>query len=251
VSYYGAPQDDELGALGIGTPEQAARQVVKQARAYDRPGRPALPAFELIASLAHEAPGPEGLHRQRQTSAVIESYLQAIRRVKGLLILDIQPGQARFLDEVRALEPYLLQPDVSVALDSEWSVPSGVVPGEAFGSTDASVVNSVAAYLSGLLRRRNLPQKLLIVHAFTEGMLKGESRLVSRPGVATVLNADGFGTPELKLGVYNRLAAEREGIPLRRRPFSGVKLFFREDTGLMDSQGVLGLRPQPDVIVYE
>ena len=40
----GAPQHDELGVLGIGTPEQAGAKLLRQARDYARPGRPVLPA---------------------------------------------------------------------------------------------------------------------------------------------------------------------------------------------------------------
>jgi hypothetical protein len=63
---------------------------------------------------------------------------------------------------------------------------------------------------------------------------------------------DGFGTAELKQGVYDRLSLP----PLRGPdtlggPYNGFKLFFREDTGLMSPRDVLALRPAPDVVVYE
>ncbi|MEA2365595.1 MAG: hypothetical protein QOI32_1107, partial [Thermoleophilaceae bacterium] len=51
VAYYGAPQDDELGILGIGPPERAARRLERQAKPFARRGRPVLPAFELIAAI--------------------------------------------------------------------------------------------------------------------------------------------------------------------------------------------------------
>ena len=38
VGYYGAPQHDELGALGIGTPADAARKLLAQAKPYERRG---------------------------------------------------------------------------------------------------------------------------------------------------------------------------------------------------------------------
>src|SRR4051812_28315703 len=34
VAFYGAPQDDELGELGIGSPSRAARRLTRQARGY-------------------------------------------------------------------------------------------------------------------------------------------------------------------------------------------------------------------------
>jgi hypothetical protein len=252
VAFYGAPQNPELGALGIGTPAQAARKLLARARGYSRPPRPALPALELISTIAHSAPGRDGLHRERQSDVVIRRYLAAARRARALLILDVQPGQADFFEEVRALQPYLTQPDVGLALDSEWSVPEGVAPGQVIGSTDAATINRISYYLARIVRRYRLPQKPLILHQFTEGMVKDDDQAVlPRPGVAIVSNVDGFGLPELKIDVYRRLAnpAAQSGRPTGL--FNGMKLFFEEDTNLMSPADVFALRPQPDVIVYE
>lgn len=60
VAYYGAPQNRELGALGIGTPDQAARRLERAARPYVQRSRPVLPAMELIATIAQAAPGRDG-----------------------------------------------------------------------------------------------------------------------------------------------------------------------------------------------
>src|SRR5688500_10677457 len=35
VGFYGAPQDEALGALGIGTPDEASKRLLEQARAYE------------------------------------------------------------------------------------------------------------------------------------------------------------------------------------------------------------------------
>src|SRR3954452_9297260 len=40
VAYYGAPQDAQLGELGIGTPAHAAAKLERQARPYARAGLP-------------------------------------------------------------------------------------------------------------------------------------------------------------------------------------------------------------------
>jgi hypothetical protein len=256
VAYYGAPQDPELGVLGIGTPEQATRKLLARAREYSRPGRPVLPALELITTLAHSAPGTDRLHRERQSDAVIRRYLGAARRARALLILDVQPGRANFIDEVIALQPYLAQPDVGLALDAEWSVPEGTVPGEVIGSTDAATVNRVSYYLARLVRQHRLPQKVLLLHQFTEGMIKDDQqKVLTRSGLAIVSNVDGFGTPEVKVGVYRQLVNSAPSPGAGRlstsRQFNGLKLFFEEDTNLMSPASVLALRPPPDVVVYE
>jgi hypothetical protein len=266
VAYYGAPQRDELGVLGIGTPERAASGLLRQARGYAQAegpaGRPVLPAFELIATLAQADPGQDGKYRLRQTPDVIKRYLAAVRKIKGLLILDVQPGQADFVDEVEALAPYLSQPDVELALDPEWSLPAGHVPGKEIGSTDAATVNTVSEYLAGIVRSRRLPQKVLIVHQFTEGMVTDRDLVADRPGVAIVHNIDGFGTQVEKSSIYGKLAyrvgagaagtigADGSAPPAASR-YNGFKLFFHEDTGLMTPQQALALEPPPDVVVYE
>src|SRR3954451_10426851 len=51
VAYYGAPQDPQLGELGIGTPDQAARRLMRQAGPYGR-DRKLMPALELITVVA-------------------------------------------------------------------------------------------------------------------------------------------------------------------------------------------------------
>lgn len=245
VAFYGAPQADELGALGIGSPDAAGRRLARQARAYRRPGRPELPAFELIAVVANGAPGSDGRYRTRQGPAVIRRYLAAARRARALLLLDIQPGRADFLDEMRALEPFLREPDVGLALDPEWHVGPGQVPGRVLGSVDAGVVNEVSARLARIVRERRLPEKLLVVHQFTRDMVSGRERLARRAGVPIVLDVDGFGTQAQKVAKYRELTRGTRGF------VAGLKLFYREDTGLMTPREVLRLRPQPQLVIYE
>jgi hypothetical protein len=256
VGYYGAPQHVELGALGIGTPEEAAKNLLKQAAAYSRPGRPVMPAFELIATLAQADPGADGKYRLRQTPEVISRYLAAVRKIKGILILDVQPGQAQFVEEVRQLGPWLIEPDVELALDPEWNLPAGHVPGREIGSTNAATVNQVSYYLARIRHLENLPQKVLIVHQFTEGMVTERDRVLDRPGVAIVYNVDGYGTADQKKNIYRQLAYRSGAGAGSTHPpgggrFNGFKLFYKEDTGLMSAAQALGLAPPPDVVVYE
>ena len=134
VAYYGAPQDDELGALGIGSPASAARKLERQARPYAEPERPVLPAMELIAVTAAAHPGEGERYNTRQDAAVIDRYLRAARKAKALLVLDIQPGRSDFYTEARRLERWLAEPDVGLALDPEWRMGPGQIPGQVIGS---------------------------------------------------------------------------------------------------------------------
>ena len=245
VAYYGAPQDDELGILGIGSPRSAARRLERQARPYARPGRPVLPAFELIAAIVTTEAGDGGDHSMRQDDSTIRRYLRVAREHRMLLLLDIQPGYAPFLQEAQALERWLREPDVGLALDPEWSMEPPLLPAQEIGSTDAATVNEVSRWLSGLVRRHDLPQKLLVVHRFTGDMIENEDQLEQHPGVALVVNVDGFGDQPNKISKYHEFTRGKRG------RHHGFKLFYREDLNLMKPREVLRLRPEPDLVVYE
>jgi hypothetical protein len=245
VAFYGAPQSDRLGVLGIGSPQRAAARLKSVARAYARPSRPVLPAFELIATIANAHPGDDGLYRSHQQAATIDRYLLAARHAKALLLLDIQPGRGDFLSEVKRLQQWLLQPDVGLALDPEWHVGEGEVPGQTIGSVSAQEVNEIATYLSDMVGKHDLPEKLLVVHQFTHGMIRGKERVRRPPGLAVTMNVDGFGNPADKISKYRDFTSDGT------RFHDGFKLFFEEDTDLMSHRAVLALRPPPDLVVYE
>ena len=247
VAFDGAPQADALGILGIGPPSRAARKLRREARRYRRPGRPVLPAFELIAVIALASPGKDGKYRSRQTRTTIRRYLRVARRNDFLLLLDIQPGRSDFLTEVKALKPFLREPDVGLALDPEWRMHGGQAPGDVIGHTTAGEVNRVTAYVQRLIARRDLPEKLMVIHQFTPHMIRKKADLRDRPGIDIVLNSDGFGTAAAKRSKYRQLAPRATSAFHR-----GFKLFYKEDSGLMKPRQVLKLRPRPvDLIIYE
>lgn len=246
VAYYGAPQDPELGALGTGPPSEVVAKLKRQAKPYETRKRPVLLALELIAAVAASDPGDDGEYILRQPPEVIDRYLELARRSDAVLILDVQPGRADFPGEVRRLRPWLREPDVSLALDPEWHVGEGEVPGQVVGSVDAGTVNAVARRLQRTIERHDLPQKLLIVHQFTADMIARRNLLKPQPDVALTLNVDGFGGAEIKAAKYSELHAKpASGL------YNGFKLFYSEDDGLMRPKRVLRLKPEPDVVVYE
>jgi hypothetical protein len=244
VAYYGAPQSRELGALGIGSPDGAARRLDRQAKPYGRKRRPILPALELITVIANADPGSDGKYRSRQKDAVIRRYLRAARREKALLMLDIQPGRSDFFTEATRLEKWLKEPDVSLALDPEWRVQEGEVPGQIIGHVEAREVNATAAWLAQLVAREKLPEKLFVVHQFTDDMVD-ERRLKPREGLATVLNVDGFGNQAVKKAKYRDFTRQAPDF------YHGFKLFYEEDTDMMRPGEVMKLKPRPVLVVYE
>jgi hypothetical protein len=201
--------------------------------------------MELIAVIANGAPGDDGDYRTRLDADEVRDYLEAAQEADALLLLDIQPGRADFLSEVKAFRKFLAEPNVGIALDPEWSMDSGEVPGEQIGETDAETINEVSDYLADLVREKRLPQKVLLIHRFTEAMIEDERQIEQRPELAIVENADGFGHQAGKLSKYRRFTDDQDGL------YEGFKLFYKEDTNLMSPEEVLDLSPEPDVVVYE
>ena len=143
------------------------------------------------------------------------------------------------------LRKWLEEPDVGLALDPEWRMGPGQMPGKVIGSVEAREVNATSAWLAQLVKQRDLPEKLFLIHQFTNDMVD-DTQLQERPGLSMVLNADGFGGQAIKKAKYHAFTRSP-------RPFfhQGFKLFYREDTDLMSPREVLRLRPPPDVVIYE
>ena len=245
IGFYGNPAADELGILGIGPVSTVAAKLKRQAKPYARKTRPVLPAFELISTIANADPGDDGLYRSHMPDKLIRRYLKAARKAKALLVLDIQPGRADFFTETTRLRKWLKQPDVGLALDPEWRMQANEVPGTVIGSVRAREVNATTAWLDKLVRDKNLPQKLVVIHQFTLDMIDDRSKLKARKGLAITLNADGFGTQAAKLDKYRSFTRG----PKRLK--HGYKLFYKEDTDLMTPKEVMRMKPRPDFVVYE
>jgi hypothetical protein len=246
---FSGGRGESLGRLGIGDIDERAAEIENIAAQYTPEGRTPLPVLELIAVIAHGTPADGGLYRTREPAEVVEQYLAAARRHRGVLLLNIQPGRADFLDEVKALEQWLIEPDVGLALDAEWAVGSGQVPGEVIGTTTGSELDSVAAYLSSLVRANDLPEKVMVYHQFHTTTVADEADLGPHPGVVLVKSIDGVGARADKIATWNRLTQD-----LAPHIYTGFKLFYEEDRRsgpLMTETEVLALRPQPSYVLYE
>jgi hypothetical protein len=246
VAYYGNGAAPGLGVLGEGTPDEAAERVQQQADQYAFAGKPVLPAMELITTVALPEPGPDGVYSSHGDPAMVSQYLAAARRHKELLVLDFQPGTGDFLTQVKRFEKFIVQPDVGVALDPEWHMKPGQIPGQVLGTASAADINAVSAYLHQLVSKYQLPQKLFVIHQFQLPMLPDRQAIAARPGLATVFHADGNGSPYAKLDVYRSL--DFPGPPYYR----GFKLFFTRDYPVMTpQQAMTQVSPVPDLITYQ
>ncbi|SCK17627.1 hypothetical protein YWIDRAFT_04357 [Streptomyces sp. SceaMP-e96] len=248
VGFCGLPGAAALGRLGTGDPKRRAAEAEKVAHSYAA-GREPLPALELLATVANSSAGPDGMYRSRTPDATIRRFHRVARDRRGLLLLNIQPGRARVLDEVKALRDWLVHPDVGIALDPEWDMGRGEVPGDTYGHTDGHELTEVARYLSGLVEAHDLPQKPLVFHQVATSVVSKQSALRPQPGVALIKSADGIGSPGLKRGTWRKLVDDLpDGL------HTGFKLFYEEDaegSRLMTPKEVLALRPQPEYVMYE
>ncbi|MCU1619548.1 MAG: uncharacterized protein JWR28_514 [Modestobacter sp.] len=247
IGFSGAPSSAALGPM-TGDLAAAAEQLRQQAVPYGA-DRAVLPTFELIATTAHPTPGPAGTYATSVDDAVVQQYLDAARAAGAILLLGIQPGTGDFLPAVQHYERWLTEPDVGVALDPEWAVDAGEVPGDVFGSTTGAELDSISAYLDGLVTAHRLPQKVMVYHQLHADIVSGQEALLDRPGVAVVKSVDGIGAAADKVATYQRVIV---GTP----PFVhiGFKLFYEEDTRsgpLMTPEEVLALVPQPEYVLYE
>jgi len=248
VGYAGGAGSEAFGRLGVGDIDERVTEILQVARPLAA-GREVMPVLELITVVATDVPGPEGTYRRRVGDDVIQTYLDAARRHDAMLLLNIQPGRSDFLDEVQALEKWLVQPDVGVALDPEWAVDDDEVPGEVYGSTTGAELDGVSAYLDALVSTHDLPQKVMVFHQVAVPVVADQEQLQLRPGVVVVKSVDGIGAVADKRKTWDRLVAD-----LPPTIHAGIKLFYSEDTRhgpLMTPEQVLALSPQPQYVLYE
>ena len=249
VGYAGLTGASTLGRLGTGPLDQRVRELERRARPYAG-GRKILPVLEVITTIVQSGPGADGRYRTRMSDTKIGVYLAAARKRKALLLLNIQPGRSEFLTEAKAYERWLREPDVGVALDPEWAMDPGQRPGRAYGHTTGAELNQTAAYLADLVRRHDLPEKVMVYHQVAASVVRKESGLKAHPGVAMVKSVDGLGPPGPKVNTYRVV---NKTTP--KHVHAGFKLFFTEDTEgssrLMTPREVLGLKPRPEYVMYE
>jgi hypothetical protein len=248
VGFSGYPGSPALGRLGVGRLDDRAAEITALASEYAAGRRP-LPVFELIATVVHSKPGADGLYRTRIDQEIVRQHLEAARRHGAILLLNIQPGRAAFLDEVKHWEPWLREPDVGLALDPEWAVKAGQVPGKVFGRTTGAELDAVAAYVAGIVAANRLPEKVMLYHQLSRSIVREPSGLHPHPGVALVVSVDGIGTRAQKTATWRSIVAMTP-----EHVHKGFKLFYDEDARigpLMTPAQVLGLTPQPEYVLYE
>lgn len=247
VAYYGTPLSNRMGILGESEPEAMMEQLTEQAQAYSDtdPEHPAVPMIEFIASIAQRDPGPEGLYVGQTDPEVIEEYVRLAEENDALLMLDVQLGRATVMQEIEILEDFLKEPHVHLAIDTEYSIDEGQVPGVDLGTVDGAEIQEAVEYLDELVERENIPDKLLMVHEFQEGIVTSKEAIQPTENVQVALHADGFGAPEDKFAKYGSLVRDE---PIQ---YGGFKVFYQQDTPVLEPEQVLALDPAPAIVTYQ
>ena len=254
VAYYGNPHSKKMGVIGE-YPEQQMLSMLDNTVAMWKkadPSTPVIPAIHLVAVVAQGSAGPDGGWRRRESADVIEKSYGWAKSRKGLLILDIQGGHSTLDKELPLLLKYLERPDVHLGIDPEFYMHykrEGLRPSTKVGQMMSTDVNYVIRTLDSLVKAKNLPPKILVVHRFRADMVPDAESIKSTPRVQVVMDMDGWGPPWLKFDSY------RDYIVAHPVQFTGFKIFYHNDVRkgdqLLTPAEVLHLLPRPLYIQYQ
>lgn len=252
VAYYGNFYSTRMGVLGE-YPEEVMLAKLKSAThewEVADPETPVVPAINYIALTAQAAPGFDGKYRARMPNTEIDRALAMADKIHGILILDVQVGKSTLQEELPLLIHYLSTQNVHLAIDPEFSMKGTAPPGKEIGVFTANDINYAINFLSEIVKKNNLPPKVLIVHRFTHDMVVGYKDIKPTPEVQVVIDMDGWGFPEKKVVTYNTVVAKE---PVQ---FTGFKIFYHNDvrapsTRLITPKEVLDLTPSPSFIQYQ
>ena len=252
IAFYGNLYSKRMGILGE-LPKDAMLKKLKGEVARwqtSDPGIKTIPALQYIAITAQGSHGKTNLHRLRMPFHQIDIVINWAKPINALVFLDVQVGHSYLKSEVATLEKYLKLPNVHLAIDPEFSMKNGEIPGTKIGSFSSDDINDVISFLAEIVRENNLPPKVLVVHRFTQRMVTGYKKIKILPEVQVVMNMDGFGNKTLKKSTYIAY--------IYREPvqFTGFKLFYKNDTkynpnGLYTPSELLRFTPKPIYIQYQ
>nr|WP_085507486.1 hypothetical protein [Thalassobacillus devorans] len=247
VAFYGHPNSENMGILGEMEPEAFMEKLKEQTQAYSDadPERPAIPTIELITTAAQREPGPDGKYYRMTPEEEIEKYSELAKENNALLLLDIQLGTDSVMNQVKLIEKYLKEPHVHLAIDTEFRVGEGEVPGEDLGQVDGEEVQEAVEYLSKIVEENNLPDKFVLLHQFTDGVLTNKDAVQPTDNVQVALNFDGWGNSVDKQTLYRKFVRDDTS------QYGGFKIFYNKDEPVMDPEDVVKLDPGPAIVNYQ
>jgi hypothetical protein len=252
VAFYGNLFSKRMGILGEIPKDSMLAKLMGEVASWQAADSTVktIPALHYVAVTAQGAPGKDGKYRLRMPLRQIDTLLDWARPIKGLVFVDIQVGHSTVKAEVPEFTEYMKIPTVHLGIDPEFSMKNGERPGSKIGTFTAEDINDAIDFLADIVRKNNLPPKILIVHRFTQGMVTGYDRIKKLPEVQVVMDMDGFGDKILKKSTYLRYIYKE---PVQ---FTGFKLFYKNDTkpnttGMYTPAELVKFIPKPIYIQYQ
>lgn len=248
VALYGHPGTGALGVLGEQDLDASIARAKKMAASYQPLSTvPVVPAFEIIATVADSAPGPDGDYSSESAVAALRPWVEKAGREGLYVVLDLQPGRAKLLDQAKRYAPLLKLPYVGLALDPEWQLTATQRPLQQVGGVDAAEINAVSAWLSDLAGANQLPQKLLVLHQFRLSMIRHEHDLdLHHDNVQILIHMDGQGGQPDKDATWRSVTRAAP----KQIPF-GWKNFYDEDHPMLTPAQTMTKKPAPLMISYQ
>jgi len=251
IAFYGNLYSKNMGILGELPKQEVLDKLMKEVKAWEEADTvmQVQPALHYIAVTAQMLPGKGNKYRLRMPFSQIDSVMKMAEKINAIVFLDIQVALSTLEEEVPQLEKYLKLPNVHLGIDPEFSMKGGQKPGSVIGVFDAADINYASGYLQKIVKENNLPPKILVVHRFTQGMVKNYKSIKTVPEVQVVMHMDGWGFPAKKIDTYKQFIYKE---PVE---YTGFKLFYKNDTKgngrLLTHKELLNLKPQPVYIQYQ
>ncbi|HKV84507.1 MAG TPA: hypothetical protein VJN88_08125 [Ktedonobacterales bacterium] len=198
----------------------------------------------------------------------MQAYIDYCQQHNLLLFFDVQLGTEPVSDAVtNHLATYLTKyPFTELALDTEFhfpNTPDGYAKAQGYpcclGWMNASEINWAINDLAQISVQNRVPRKVLIVHQWNPAVLPDKDGVKLNPNVSIVLQSDGFGGYDNKLGDY-QVFVQQDLLE-----YGGYKLFYDYCPGsclaydidangnaqVQSPQDVLNLFPQPLFVSYQ
>jgi hypothetical protein len=252
VAYYGNPLSTAHGHSGRARRvADAGTRLDGEVSAWRAPIQPRRCSPRSTSSRWSRRPiaGRDGKYRAKMADTLIERVYGWDEAARCVMFLDLQVGLSTIQAEARASRSSLAsrrpprhRPGV---LDARRRMPrqarrAGTTPPTSTGWSTTS---------PSIVTRHHLPPKVLVVHRFTQRMVRNADRIKRDPRVQVVIHMDGWGAPRLKRDTYDAYIT-REPVQ-----FTGFKIFYKNDTrrgsSLMTPADLLTLTPVPLYIQYQ
>ncbi|HPC70972.1 MAG TPA: hypothetical protein PLB48_04120 [Treponema sp.] len=248
LAFYGSPLSKRMGILGVYPIDELYVRLKNLGQEYDalNGNRGIKLAFYIIYGTVWPE-GEIGILRD----SVLKPYIEFALQNDMLVFLDHQIGKYGVVDSLKKMLPYLVYPNVHLALDPEWRT---TLPMKEIGSVSAQEVNQAQEAMEAYMLANDIPgERMLVIHQFNWKMIQQREQVrTDFARVRLIHCADGFGPPAMKKASYDYNALAKN------MPVKAFKLFFKSgvpgagfDEPLLSPAQVLNLEPRPYMVMYQ